>query len=161
MSGLSINGISKNFFKTSTQKTEKTENSNHTNPFGVSFKGNVLTADVFDKKEETNLIERAKNKSKMVMSAAVGSINNFGSAIGARLNSVVSFGNRIKENVAGAWQQANNIEIAFDMVSMKDFLNKPISFGNSYSVTNLQKRPVADLEAMMLAELGGENNNEK
>lgn len=157
MSRLIIDGISKNFFKTETKKTE-----NHqTNPFGVSFKGNVLAADVFEKKEETNLIERAKNKSKMLSSAAVGSITKFGSAIGERLNSVVSFGNRIKENVSNAWQQANNIEISLNWGEARNLLKTEISFSgkgltfteNKYRVKNLQKCSVADLDAMLANEL--------
>lgn len=157
MSRLIINGISKNFFKTETKKAE----SNHTNPFGVSFKGNVLAADVFEKKEETNLIARAANKSRLVSSAVVGSIANFGSAMGARLNSVVSFGNRIKENVSNAWQQANNIEISLNWGEARNLLKSEISFSgnqltlteNKYRLKNLQKCSVSDLDAMLTNEL--------
>lgn len=152
MSRLSIDGISKNFFQT---RTEQKTDANQSNPFGVSFKGNVLTADVFEKKEQTNLIERAKNKSRMVASAAVGSMNNLGSAIGARFNSVIAFGNRMRENVSNAWQQANNIEIHFDfMNNFRELMSKEISFaGRTDSVQNLQKRPVGELEELLTAEI--------
>ncbi|HPT40963.1 MAG TPA: hypothetical protein PLG15_01095 [Candidatus Gastranaerophilaceae bacterium] len=152
MEKLSINNISKNFFRTTTvKKVDK----NHTNPFGVSFKGNVLTADVFEtKNNNVNLIERAKNKSRMLSSAVVGSITNLSSAISTRLNSVVSFGNRIRQNATDFWTKAQQTEIHIDMAKLSNKItSKMPSFTGTYKVSNLVKRPVSELEEMLKAEL--------
>ncbi len=152
MEKLSINSISKNFFRTTTvKKVDK----NHTNPFGVSFKGNVLTADVFEtKNNNTNLIERAKSKSRMLSSAVVGSITNLSSAISTRLNSVVSFGNRIRQNAVDFWTKAQQTEINFDMSNISNRITSKLpSFTGTYKVSNLVKRPVSELEEMLKAEL--------
>jgi len=55
MEKLSINKIPKNFFRTVHQKIE----THQANPFGVSFKGSVITADVFETKKSGNLIIKA------------------------------------------------------------------------------------------------------
>jgi len=158
MDKLSINKIPQNFFRNAPKKIE----GHQSNPFGVSFRGNVLTSDVFETKREikqsSNLIERASKKSKMLSSVVVGSINKFSSAIGTRLNSVVSFGNRIRENVSGLWNQAKNIEITFDMANIGNVLKTKLSQNvpaivDKYSVKNLTKLPVGDLEEMLIARL--------
>lgn len=152
MEKLSINSISKNFFKTTAVKKV---NKNHTNPFGISFKGNVLTADVFEtKKNNISLAESAKNKSKMLSSAVVGSITSLSSTISARLNSVVSFGNRIKQNAAEFWTKAQQTEINFNMTGINNKIaSKWPSLTGTYKVSNLVKRPVLELEEMLKAEL--------
>lgn len=150
MEKLSINNISKNFFRTTAlKKVDK----NHTNPFGVSFKGNVLTADVFQTATKTNLIQKASNKSKMLTSTIVGSINNFGSSISTRLNSVIEFGNRIKHNASEFWKKAQETEINFDMSKISTRLKKINLLNADYSVKSLVKRPVSELEDMLKAEL--------
>ena len=150
MQKLSINKISQSFIKAKPQKIE----GHQTNPFGVSFKGNVLTADVFQKAGGENLVRRISNKSKMLSSVVVGSINKINSAIGTRLNSVVSFGNRIRENVSGLWNQAKNIEITFDMAGIgHTLMSKLPEMSNRNSINNLSKLPVGELEDMLIAEL--------
>lgn len=137
---MKIQNISQKIFK-----TNEASQSNQTNPFGVNFKGNIISADVFEKKESD--LNETKSKRKIFESAVVGSINSFNSAVARRLNSVVSFGRRIKETTADLWAQANNID-------MKDFLSERMpSFGGTYTVNNLKKRPVADLESMFNDEL--------
>jgi len=115
MEKLSINNVSKNFFKTSQAKNQKVE-SNQTNPFGVSFKGNVLTADVFETKKNSNisfagasanLISKAAEKSKMLR-AAVASVNT---VIGTRLDTIVNHGRKMGEKISSLWKQAQSIEI--------------------------------------------------
>lgn len=151
MSNLKINGVTKNFFRAETKKTE----GNQTNPFGVSFKGNVLTADVFEiGVRKINLIERARTKSKMVSSAIVGSINDFGSSIGKRMDSVISFGRRIKQNTTDMWQRAKNINVGFDMSKVKNVLNTNIfALRDENSINLLIKNPVSKLEDMLAKEL--------
>jgi hypothetical protein len=140
---MEIKNISARIFRTSLNKTGN--NSNHTNPFGVSFKGNIINADVFEEKN-SGLTER-ENKGKMLVSTLVGSINAIHSSIGRRLNSVVSFGRRIKETTTSLWDKANN-------VNMSDFLAARMpSFEGTYSVKNLKERPVSDLEGMFKEKL--------
>jgi hypothetical protein len=150
MQKLSISKISQSFIKTKPQKIE-----NHqTNPFGVSYKGNILTADVFEKAGGDNLVKRISNKSKLLSSVVVGSINKINSAIGTRLNSVVSFGKRIRENVSGLWNQAKNIEISFDMAGIGDVLKSKLpEISSKNSVNNLSKLPIGELEEMLVVEL--------
>lgn len=138
----SISSISNKLFKTNANKVEKSENrSSHTNPFGVSFKGNIINADVFEEKN-SGLTDR-QNRGKMLVSTLVGSINSINSSISKRLNSVVNFGRRIKESTTNAWNQARSVD-------MGTFLSERIpAFGGTYSVNNLQKRPVSELEAML------------
>jgi len=140
---MEIKNISAKIFRTSLNKTEN--KSNHTNPFGVSCKGNIINADVFEEKN-SGLTER-ENKGKMLVSTLVGSINAIHSSIGRRLNSVVSFGRRIKETTTSLWDKANN-------VNMSDFLAARMpSFEGNYSVRNLKERPVSDLEEMFKEKL--------
>lgn len=140
----SISSISGKLFRTGTNKVEKSENQNHTNPFGVSFKGNIINADVFEEKN-SGLTER-QNRGKMLVSTLVGSINSINSSISKRLNSVVNFGRRIGETTANLWNQARGIDMGTFFAGLPD---KMSALGGTYSVNNLQKRPVSELEAML------------
>ena len=83
------------------------------NPFAAStFKGNVLTADVFesskakDVQQNTNLLTR-----KLTFSVFAGFNNNIGSKMQHAMESVVSFCGRMKENVVNTWRQMNDANI--------------------------------------------------
>lgn len=148
---LKINNLSRNLFKNKSQSIEnKANKSNHTNPFGVSFKGNMLTSDVFEAPQiskRADIIEKVSNRSKMVTSAIVGSINNFSEAMSTRLNSVVSFGRRMKNNAINMWKETNNIHLVLNIKDIKEILNSKISVIN-YSVGNLKKRAPEELGLM-------------
>lgn len=140
---MEIKSISNKIFRTSSNKVEN--NSNHSNPFGVSFKGNIINADVFE--EKTSNLTENQNKGKMLVSTLVGSINAIHSSIGRRLNSVVSFGKRIKETTNNLWDKANNINMA-------DFLtSKMPAFSGTYSVKRLQGRPIEELKGLFIEKL--------
>lgn len=80
--------------------------SNKSNPFKqTSFKGNVLSADVFE--SATKAAKECAPKNKLTMSALVGSISNFGSKIQAGIESIVAFGNRMKEGFSNTWNMLN------------------------------------------------------
>lgn len=137
----SISSISGKLFKTNTNKIEKSENrSSHTNPFGVSFKGNIINADVFE--ENSSLTER-QNRGKMLVSTLVGSINSINSSISKRLNSVVNFGRRVGETTSDLWNRARGVDMGTFFAGLPDQL------GGTYSVNKLQKRPVSELGAML------------
>ena len=70
-----------------------------TNPFGVSFKGNVIQADVFESASKSNIAQNITEKSKLFASAVVSGINNFNESFKSRMNSMVSFGKKITTNV--------------------------------------------------------------
>ena len=131
----------------------------HSNPFGINFKGNVLTSDVFESTKakeaaaSTNPFEpftKLTNKSKMVASAFVGGMNSFNEAFRSRINSIISFGRQIRDNIANSWEKAKNTEITFDFKGLAESISS--KFDNSYSVNNLLKRPVDDLHTMFAIE---------
>ncbi len=157
MANLSIPSIRERLFNTSKHETSTQRNSNSTNPFAASsFKGNVLTADVFESsnKNDNNKINFT---GKLKASALVGSISGIGEKFQNMINSVVAFGNRIKDNVVNGWNKLNNIEISF--TPAKD---KAVSIYNSIkdtlgtSVTDLVSsgvsvKSVAKMEDMTAA----------
>ena len=131
----------------------------HSNPFGINFKGNVLTSDVFEssKAKETNsstnpfaAFSSVTNKSKMVASAVVGGMNSFNEAFRSRINSIISFGRQVKDKIANSWEKAKNTEISLDLKGLAESISS--KFDNSYSVNNLLKRPVDDLHTMFAVE---------
>ena len=130
----------------------------HSNPFGINFKGNVLAADVFEssKAKETNSTSsnpfaKISGKSKMIASAMVGSMNSFNEAFRSRINSIISFGRQIKDNIANSWEYAKNTEIKLDFKGLTESIAS--KFNNKYSVNNLLKQRVDDLGAMLTTEL--------
>jgi len=148
---MEIKNISKKIFRTTPSKVENS--SNHTNPFGVNFKGNMINADVFEPAfcgvKET-IAQKASKKGRMWASAIVGSMNSVNESISRRMNSVVDFGNRIKTNVSDLWNQANVKEFS-PMQDMKNIINnmkERISERSTYSRTNLLNRVIPDLDAM-------------
>ena len=120
----------------------KAENTNSTNPFGISFKGNVLQMDVFDSSTKkssgaTNPIQDGLEKvNKFVASARVATMNKIESI----KQGAISFGSKIKENVVNTYNKLATTEVNFDFLK-----NTP---------SRLQKRPVSELEEMFKAELG-------
>ncbi len=160
MEKMSVSSVSKNIFRSAPKKVEN----NQTNPFGVSFKGNVLTSDVFEKNKNTSKINFtgiASTKSKMLSSAVVGSINDFASAISKRLNSVASFGRRIQDNALALRNQAsdcwNRADAWWEEIRTKEVMDLVKSglsrFKNDYSVNNLLKQPVGTIEESFQAHL--------
>ena len=158
MDKISIAKVSQNIFKPRSVDNNQSSASAHTsNPFGINFKGNVLAADVFESSapkesnSSNNPFAMAGKKSKLFASAIVGGINSFNNAFKSRLNAVISFGRQVRDNIAQSWETAKNTEISFDLKGLADSISN--KFNNPYSVNNLTKRPVSDLEAMLKQEL--------
>ncbi len=120
-------------------KTAQT-NKLSTNPFGVSFKGNVIQADVFQsaKKSSNNIAE----KGKLFASAVVSGINNFNESFKSRMNAIVSFGKKVTTNVFDTIERIGNTEITFDMNAIKN----RIFPDREYSVKNLTNKSVDELK---------------
>ncbi len=132
----------KNAENANLQKKNKISNKLTTNPFGVSFKGNVIQADVFESnKQSSNSIAE---KSKLFASAVVSGINNFNESFKSRMNAVVSFGKKVTSNVFDTIDKIGNTEISFDMEGIKNKLFPD----RQYSVKNLQNKSVDDLKTM-------------
>ena len=156
MANLSIPSIRERLFNTS--KHEIATQRNSSNPFAASsFKGNVLTADVFEASNKSNNAEKINFTGKLKASALVGSISGIGERFQHMLSSVTAFGNRIKENVINGWNKINSVEISFAPAK-----EKMISMYNSAksilgtSVTDLissekSARSVAKMQDMSLA----------
>ena len=155
---VTLGNFGSNIFKTKakTQNAESTqqkkEASKATNPFGVSFKGNVIHADVFEATKidnnEASKVDIA-GKGRLFVSALVGNINNFNDSIKARMNSIVSFGRQFRDKTVQTIQKIANTEV--DFRAMGNSIRN--AFINPYSVDNLSKRPVIDLEQMLKEEL--------
>lgn len=145
---MKIGSISKNLLDIKQRKAENTNNI--TNPFGVSFRGNIVAADVFENQDSS--LNTKPNKGKIFVSTLVGSMN---SALSSRLNSVVSFGKRVREHTSNFWQMANNTNISFDMTGISNYIKMNVahSFTGAYNVNNLRKRSVSDLEGMLQEQL--------
>lgn len=107
MANLSVSSIRERIFNTS--KHESVTQRNSSNPFAASsFKGNVLTADVFEsssKKSNNNINFTGKLKA----SALVGSISGIGEKFQHAIDSVVAFGNRIKDKAVSMYNSAKEI----------------------------------------------------
>lgn len=133
MANLSIPSIRERLFNTS--KHEQTTQRN-TNPFSAStFKGNVLTADVFESSTKQN---QPAFTGKLKASTLVGSISGIGEKFQNIINSVVQFGVRMKENVANYWNKLEGIEISFNPLK-----EKMISTYNY--AKNLAKTPIEEM----------------
>lgn len=133
---MEIKSISQKIFGTNIKK-ESENNANHTNPFGVSFNGNIISADVFESSQSkpeitfkgAELAARAAGRCKMTMSNAIGSINKFMSAVSDRLNQKVDFGIRldglrefgrsVREGAGKAWNYLTTTNLVINIDTAK------------------------------------------
>ena len=92
---ITFGNFGSNIFKTNNGQNIQSENVQETgkvttNPFGVSFKGNVIHADVFESSKINETKDAAQNniktRGKLFISAFVGNINNFNDAIKSRVS---------------------------------------------------------------------------
>lgn len=136
---------------TSAKAEQNRTYANASNPFSAtSFKGNVLTADVFETK--------ATKKNKLTYSALVGSINDAFPTFRKGIESVVAFGNRMKEGITSVCNKIGeiaNTEITIDFKGAgKSMRSNWDSMVNKYSVNNLyNKHSETELGEMLSSEL--------
>lgn len=144
---MEIKSISQKIFRTAPNKIDN--NGSHTNPFGVNFKGNMITADVFETAaKKVNLIERVSNKSKMHSSAIVGSINDVNQAIKSRIDSVMAIGNRIKEKSVEAWKYLNETKISFSLGKIENSIKLILPERTLSKKSLLKMDPESQIEDM-------------
>jgi len=134
-----------------TDKAQKTEQKAQTNPFGITFKGNIIQMDVFEKTEKAekamspSLKERLQNTGKLLASAWVGTINKFSSF----KTNAIAFGNKIKDNAiafGNKVKEIGNTKVEFDVFK--------------YNVSRLQTQPVSELKSLLANELQGVTNEQ-
>ena len=112
MANLSISGIRERIFNGT--KHEQTV-ARSSNPFAVtSFKGNVLTADVFAPEKEKS--SQPSFTGKLKASALVGSLANAGSKISAAFESIGAFCNKMKNWGLDALNTLKNTEVSLDFI---------------------------------------------
>lgn len=154
MEKLSISNISKNIFRTGQNSAPSKVEGNHTNPFGVSFKGNVLTADVFATSKNENKVSFTGNalvsKGKVAASAIVGSINKMKSFM--NLNSIMSPIRRAGEKISNTWNKLNNITVGDALTSAKEALISRIP-ARVDSVNNIKKQEISAIREMFAEQL--------
>lgn len=113
MANLSILNIRERLFNNSKHETNAARVSNGvSNPFSASsFKGNVLTADVFE--SSTPKAPAFTGAVKLTASTLVGSLSNFGSKIQSGIEAIAAFGRRMKGGISNTWQKMQETEISF------------------------------------------------
>lgn len=151
MANLSIPSIRERLFNTSRHETT-TQRS--TNPFSASsFKGNVLTADVFESSTKQN---QPVFTGKLKASALVGSISGISEKFQNIINSVVGFGVRVKDSVVNGWNKLEGIEISFNPLkermtttynSIKEIMGTSISDLMSTGVSSKYVSKMDDMTA--------------
>lgn len=148
MANLSIPSIRQRLFNTS--KHESTTQRNSSNPFAAaSFKGNVLTADVFESSAKQS---QPAFTGKLKASALVGSISGIGEKFQNMINSVAEFGARIKENVVNGWNKLNSFNPLKEKMSsaynsVKEALNTPMSEMMSSGISAKSVSKMEDMTA--------------
>lgn len=154
--------------KAKTRKTKTPTEAVSTNPFGVSFKGNIIQADVFEKSEKVKKTPKkasasfkAAPQTKMTKSAFVGSMNSFNEFMSSKFKSVAEFAQRTKEQVIALYKKAQDTKFHFDLsLELPTFAKvgeRLSKLGKSVmekldppdSVGNLSKLEVSELRKMM------------
>ena len=137
-------GSIKSIQRTQEQKTLNNSNKLTTNPFGVSFKGNVIQADVFESAKKAASNVGIAERGKLFASAVISGINSFNEAFKSRINSIISFGKKVTTDFFNTIERIGNTEISLDMSGIANRLFPD----RQYSVKNLAAKPVAELKTM-------------
>ena len=157
MEKISINKNGLGIFKISPKKDVVKDSTVSSNPFGVHFKGNVIQADVFETTKNSvikeSLKEKIANTGKVFKSSIVGGINSFNNALKQKTSGIISFGHKAKESITRAIDFANNYDLGVELKKTFDSIYSSFANINQYSVKNLTKRPVSELESLLKAEL--------
>ncbi len=164
MANLSISNIRERIFNTSKHEASVARPANSvSNPFAANtFKGNVLTADVFETSKPKE--PAFTGATKLKASALVGSLTNLGSKIQAGIESIAAFGRRMKEGVTNTWQKMRETEISF--APMKDAFKGAVSnaknnvvnkwnsmFEKGITAKQIESMPIAEIRPMLAGEV--------
>ena len=160
MANLSILNIRERIFnKTKHEANVARPSNNISNPFSAaSFKGNVLTADVFE--SSTPKTPAFTGTVKLTASTLVGSLSNFGSKIQAGIESIAAFGKRMKEGISNTWQKMQETEISFAPLSetfsntKSSMINKwNLMFEKGITAKQVKNMPIAEIKPLLSNEV--------
>ena len=157
-----INQLSHRIFNTSKSEAQTSRTSN---PFAASnFQKNILTEDVFEssKAKEASKVSFTGNltaSSKRIYSTFVGSLGDFGNKFYEGIESIISFGNRMKEGIISGWKKLHeigNTEISLD--GTMEVLSRDIKTffvnGREKEISKLSKMdPHAEVKPMLVEAL--------
>ncbi len=164
MANLSISNIRERIFNTSKHEASVARPANSvSNPFAANtFKGNVLTADVFETSKPKE--PAFTGATKLKASALVGSLTNLGSKIQAGIENIVAFGKRMKEGISNAWQKMRETEISF--APLKDAFKGAVSnakenmtnkinsmFDKGITAKQVENMKISDIKPMLAGEV--------
>lgn len=146
-----INQFSHRIFNTSKNEQSTSRTSN---PFAASnFQKNILTEDVFQssKAKESNKVSFTGNlsaSSKRIYSTFVGSISDFGNKFYEGIESIISFGHRMKEGFINTMHKVHefgNQEVSLSGITSgaKELLSKDISM-----IFNSREKEISRLSKM-------------
>lgn len=138
-------------------KNKQQDKSMHSNPFGVSFKGNIIGADVFvsENKIESR-ISKPLNKMKLFFSAIINGNNIFNEKFRQSLSKVNDFALRIKNETTALFKNTTD-KIKETISNVKENLSINPKEG---SVKYYSKMSVSQLEEELTNEIKNMNNNE-
>ena len=159
MANLSILNIRDRIFNTKHEASVAKTSNSVSNPFSAaSFKGNVLTADVFE--SSTPKTPAFTGNLKLKASTLVGSLTNFGSKIQAGIESVTAFGRRMKDGISNTWQKMQETEISFAPLAeafsctKNNILNKCHSmFEKGITAKQVANMPISEIRPMLSNEV--------
>ena len=164
MANLSISNIRERIFNTSKHEASVARPANSvSNPFAANtFKGNVLTADVFETSKPKE--PAFTGATKLKASALVGSLTNLGSKIQAGIESIAAFGRRMKEGITNTWQKMRDTEISF--APLKDAFKGAVSnakenvaakinsmFEKGITAKQVEKMKISEIKPLLAGEV--------
>lgn len=138
-------------------KNKQQNQSTHSNPFGVSFKGNIIGADVFvnEKKIENN-IAKPLNKLKLFFCAIINGNNIFNEKIKQSINKVSNFALKIKNETQLFFKETSNhvrksLSTASETLSFKP-KEGSLKYYSKMSVNQLEDELTNEIESMKINE---------
>lgn len=111
MEKIAIKGL--NLFGKAPSVKNEQKSATQTNPFGVSFKGNIIQADVFESSKKPSMNFEGF-KGKLSKSAFVGAIASLSESFKTRYNSVREFAQRVMERPIAFFKRAQETQINAD-----------------------------------------------
>ncbi len=131
--------------------------SSQTNPFGVSFKGNIIGADVFiNENKIESKITKPFNKMKLFFSAIINGHNIFNEKLKQSMNKASDFANKIKNETKALFINTKD-KIKETISNIKENLSLTPKEG---TLKYYSKMSVKELENEFNKEIKNINNNE-
>jgi len=139
---------------------KKTQNNgyNHQNPFGISYKGNILTRDVFERSnQELNqqtFKEKLISRGKLYASAMTGHFADINNSVKKMFSPVIAFTSNIKNKADQFITFAKNTEVQIPSLNY-DSLFGIFAKKQTQSNNQLANKPVKELKEMLQSQLAG------